>query len=170
MIRSLLCVSALAAGSVASAQTLSSDLIGSITGSGVGSGDTTLADDTFNGRFGPAEIDGVYTGGDEVWEIVHGGGQLDIIVEFFDSDADLDIFLYGEDIVPNQDDTLDISLGFTTTESLGGDFAAGTYYVLIDGFYSADALGSAYSITVVPAPAGVAMLGLGGLVATRRRR
>lgn len=173
----LACAAALSVGSVASAQLLSSDVVGSFNGDGFGSGNTLTASDDFNGRFGPSEPDGVYPGGDEVWVIDHAGGALSIIVEFSDSDADLDIFLFDQDVVPNTADVVGLSLGFTTTESISGEYAAGRYYLLVDSFVSSfggGSEGSAYTITVdgtpVPAPAGAfALLGLGGL-ATRRRR
>ena len=63
------------------------------------------------------------------------------------------------------------SLGFTTTESISGMFGSGRYWLIVDTFSD---IGSTYTLTVdgtpIPAPAGVAVLGLGGIAAMRRRR
>lgn len=172
-IRSFVALAGVAvASSFASAQVLSDQAVGTIVGSGIGSGDTLTADNVFNGRFGLWTGTGVYGGGDEVWIIDHNGGMLDITVEFSDSTADLDLFLYDMDITPTQADVVDLSLGFSTTESVGGDFAAGRYYLLVDSFVGSGGQtpGSAYSITVVPTPGVLGLAAMGGLVAVRRRR
>ncbi|MFG0305486.1 MAG: hypothetical protein ACF8Q5_04655 [Phycisphaerales bacterium JB040] len=73
------------------------------------------------------------------------------------------------------DDGAILGLGSSVVEGL--TLTAGqTYVAVVSGFalgeegrYSLNALGPG-NVFIVPAPAGVAMLGLGGLLATRRRR
>ncbi len=101
------------------------------------------------------------TGGDDVYELIWGGGDLNAWLNF-ESGLDLDLFLYD-----SADDLVDSAFTVANPEHLSvAGLAAGTYYLRVDGFFG-DAGG--YTLTL-PAPGSVALLGLAGLAGLRRRR
>jgi len=100
-------------------------------------------------------------------------------------DGILQIVTAGGDVIAFDDDS---GVGFMPSLQIS-NLAAGTYYIGFSGFGDAfsnsvdtdelfDGIGHsenfdyklAVGFSIVPAPASVAMLGLGGLMATRRRR
>lgn len=112
---------------------------------------------------------GTWSGGDDVYTLVWGGGDLVIDLIFSNAAGDLDLFLFDNNLSGGpgelaQSLTVDDN---EQVEVLGA--AAGTYYVSVDGWLGAS---NSYELRVngVPAPSALAMLGLGGLVAGRRRR
>lgn len=91
--------------------------------------------------------------------------ENDGIMALFDSN--------GDEIIFDDDSGIDLMPSLQTF-----NLAVGTYYLAISGFDDSDFVGDhneafEYKLVLglnIPAPAGLAALGLGGLVATRRRR
>lgn len=116
--------------------------------------------------YGPAV--GFTEAGNEVgYRYEHGGGDLQGDLTGLSTDIDL-IILDSTGLPIN---ALEASaFGGTTPEQvLIAGAAPGTYYFVIDTFGAANA-GSNFTLTVIPSPGALALMGLGGLVATRRRR
>lgn len=160
---------ALGVASAANAGITLDDLsIGTLMAGDSVSGDTNLSSDDMDGDGIGAS--GLWSGGDDVYTLVWGGGDLTLDLLFTNVDGDLDMYLFnsntpdgaGGGLVDNAqsvDDNEQISVA---------GLAAGTYWVSVDGFFG-DA--NAYDLNVsIPAPSALAALGLGGLVAGRRRR
>ncbi|MBL0927124.1 MAG: hypothetical protein IBJ11_05660 [Phycisphaerales bacterium] len=159
---------------------LNSVSLGTINSGAFGStitGDTTGAfSDTLGptGRvFGnpiPVNTNDGYNAGDNVWTVSHAGGDLSIQLDH-NAGYDLNLFLWGNTTATSllgQTTGTDLSQTLTVT-----GLAAGTYYLAVDGVRgnSASTGGEgAYTLTVIPAPASAALLGLAGLAARRRRR
>lgn len=106
-------------------------------------------------------------GGNEVaYRIEHGGGALELYLENLTADLDLALL----DSTGTIGGTVATSAGSagTTAESIVlANLAPGTYYAVVDTFTEP---GSNFTLRYVPAPSAVALMGLGGLVAARRRR
>lgn len=91
--------------------------------------------------------------------------ENDGIMALFDSN--------GDEIIFDDDSGIDLMPSLQAF-----NLAVGTYYLAISGFDDSDFVGDhneafEYKLVLglnIPAPAGLAALGLGGLVATRRRR
>ena len=137
--------------------------IGTITGGSSTSGDTSGSSDDMNaGSIGGG---GSWSGGDDVYTLNWAGGDLVADLLFTTTAGDLDLFMF------------DAGAGFMTSSETTSDneqisitgLAAGTYYFSIDGWFGAT---NSYKLALngVPTPASAALLGLGGVVATRRRR
>jgi MYXO-CTERM domain-containing protein len=159
--------------SAANAGTTLDDLsIGSLTGASSTDGNTANSSDDMDGGSGIFS-GGSWSGGDDVYSLNWAGGDLELNLLFTmggpDSvgDGDIDLYLWADNTA-----TVLIDSGISTDSNELVEvaaLAAGKYYVSIDGWFGA---GNAYKLTVngVPTPASAALLGLGGLVATRRRR
>lgn len=156
-------IAVLAIGSAARADFSGQTILGPL---GVGSsvnGDTTNSTDDNDGEFsGVFSLD--WTGPDDVWQLDWTGGDMQLDLLFSHAEGDLDLFLY----VPGQ-------LAFSSQESetttdneaiFKPAAAAGTYYVLVDGY---DFAAAAYTLNVTPEPATLSLLALGGLMLLRRR-
>jgi MYXO-CTERM domain-containing protein len=159
-------IAALGLASAANAGLTLDDLsIGTLTGGSTVMGDTSGSSDDMN-----ADVigsGGSWSGGDDVYTLVWGGGDLVLDLLFSQNDGDMDLFLFD-----NNNPTGELAQGISVddneqVEVLG--LGAGTYYVSVDGWLGAS---NTYTLNVsgVPAPSAMALLGLGGLVAGRRRR
>ena len=136
----------------------------------IGAGDSVMGDtfgaaDNMNGTAGFGS--GAWSGGEDVYTLAWGGGDLVLDLLFTNDDGDFDLFLWADAAA-----TVAVanSLSVDDNEQIAvAGLAAGTYYVHIDGWLGAT---NTYKLqdNGVPAPASAALLGLGGLVATRRRR
>lgn len=162
-------ITVLAAMGVASAAnagiTLDDLSIGTLMGGDSVMGNTSLSSDNMNGD---TIGSGSWSGGDDVYTLVWGGGDLVLDLLFTDDLGDLDLFLFDNN---NPSGELAQSISVTDNEQVAvGALAAGTYWVSVDGWFGAS---NTYTLNVsqdIPAPAGLAVIGLGGLVAGRRRR
>jgi len=156
-------IAVLAMGSTAMADFSGQTILGPL---GVGSsvtGDTTNSTDDNDGEFsGQPTFD--WTGPDDVWQLDWTGGDIQLDLLFSHAEGDLDLFLY----VPGQ-------LAFSSQESESSTdneaifksaAAAGTYYVLVDGY---DLSAASYTLNVTPEPASLVFLAMGGLIMLRRR-
>ncbi len=167
MKKAITILAALGAASTANAGLTLDDLsIGTLMGGDSVMGDTALSTDDMNAD--TIGTGGSWSGGDDVYTLVWGGGDLTLDLLFTDDLGDLDLFLFD-----NNNPAGELAQGISvddneTVEVLG--LAAGTYWVSVDGWLGAS---NSYTLNVsqdIPAPAGLAVIGLGGLVAGRRRR
>ena len=137
---------------------------------------------------GSMAIDGALTAGDVDWFEFSLGNTASL--SFFAAfggpgDGLMQIVAAGGDVIAFDDDS---GIGFMPSIQLD-DLGAGTYYIGFSGFGDvdsgsvasdelADGIGHteafAYKLsvgfTIVPAPGAMALLGMGGIVATRRKR
>lgn len=140
--------------------------IATITGGSSTNGSTAGAADNMNGGSGIAS-GGNWSGGDDVYTLNWAGGDLVADLIFATLDGDIDLYVWGDNGATNL-----LGSGTSTSDneqvSVAG-LAAGTYYISVDGWFGAT---NSYKLQLngVPTPASAALLGLGGLVATRRRR
>jgi subtilisin-like proprotein convertase family protein len=113
-----------------------------------------------------AAVGGEFTAvGNEVgFRVEHDGGQFR--VDLTGLTTDLDLYVMGVDGLPGNA-LFSSTAGGTTSEFVDVVLPAGTYYVGVDTFSGE---GSAFNLTYIPAPSALALLGLGGVVAGRRRR
>ena len=127
-------------------------------------GDTsTSSDDMDNGSLGGG---GSWNGGDDVYSLQWGGG--DITIDLFFSKAagtsggDLDLYLLDG---PGSGFA---STSVTDDESIVvAGLAAGKYWIVVDGWAGA---GNSYKLAVSPTPGAAAVFGLAGIAAAGRRR
>ncbi len=167
MKKAITILAALGAASAANAGLTLDDLsIGTLNGGDSVMGDTALSSDDMN-----ADVigsGGSWSGGDDVYTLSWGGGDLTLDLLFTDDLGDLDLFLFD-----NNNPTGELAQGISVDDNeqvVVAALAAGTYYVSVDGWLGAS---NSYTLNVsqdIPAPAGMALLGLGGLAAGRRRR
>jgi hypothetical protein len=116
--------------------------------------------------YGPAV--GFTEAGNEVgYRFEHGGGDLS--GNLTGLSTDIDLIILDSTGLPINALTASANGGSTDENVLLAGAAPGTYYFVVDTF-GATNNGSNFTLTVVPAPGAFALLGLGGLVATRRRR
>ncbi|GAB4545769.1 MAG: hypothetical protein Tsb0013_03910 [Phycisphaerales bacterium] len=143
-------------------QFLADFVIGTLMDGDQVTGDTRNSTNDFISVDGdPFVQSGPETGGDDIYELIWGGGDFDAYLNF-EAGKDLDLFLY------DANDTY-LARAYTTDnpENLSvANLPAGTYYLRVDGFLGDN---SAYTLTI-PAPGSVALLGLAGLAGVRRRR
>ena len=127
-------------------------------------GDTSNStDDMNNGSIGGG---GSWNGGDDVYRLEWGGGDITIDL-FFSKDAggsggDLDLYLLDG---PGS--------GFASTSVTDDEqivvagLAAGKYWIVVDGWAGAS---NSYKLAVSPTPGAAAVFGLAGIAAAGRRR
>ena len=140
--------------------------IATITGGSSTSGDTSGSADNMNGGSGIAS-GGSWSGGDDVYTLNWAGGDLVADLLFTTLDGDLDLYVWGDNGATN---LLGSSTSTSDNEQVAiAGLAAGTYYISVDGWFG-DTNSYKLQLNGVPTPASAALLGLGGLVATRRRR
>jgi hypothetical protein len=160
----LACVGMLALALPASADFSGQIILGPIGLGSVVNGDTTGASDDNDGITSGMHIWDVWTGPDDVWQINWTGGDLALEMTYNNALCDLDLFLYTP---TSYDDSGNFSILNSGVENILEPAAAtGTYYVLVDAPNS-DA--GAYTLSVTPEPASLALLGLGLAVIARRR-
>lgn len=151
----------------ANAGTTLDDLsISVITGGSSTFGDTSASSDDMNGGSGIGG-GGSWSGGDDVYTLNWAGGDLVADLLFTSGDGDLDLYVWGDNGATS---ILGSSTSTSDNEQVSiAGLAAGTYYVSIDGWAGAS---NSYELQLngVPTPGSAALLGLGGLVVTRRRR
>ncbi|MBL9121608.1 MAG: hypothetical protein JNL80_17000, partial [Phycisphaerae bacterium] len=128
--------------------------------------------DVFGTTFGKADdndgfdsgihIFDIWDGGDDVYQLAWGGGDLTINLTSIGAFTDNDLFLYSPGSL---DSTGDYSIrGSLDSVTLLGA-AAGTYYINIDSTAFSE---GEYQLSVVPAPGAAVVLGV-ALVRGRRR-
>jgi hypothetical protein len=160
-------IAALGLASAANAGVTLDDLsIANISGGSSTFGDTSTSSDDMNGGSGIGS-GGSWSGGDDVYTLNWAGGDLVADLLFTSGDGDLDLYVWGDNGATSL-------LGSSTSTddneqvSIAG-LAAGTYYISVDGWFG-DTNSYELQLNGIPTPASAALLGLGGLVATRRRR
>ncbi len=145
---------------------LSALSLGTLSAGGAVSGSTIGATDDLAGADGFV-LGGTWTGGDDVWSLDWAGGDMTASLAFTTATGDIDLYVWGDDgatvLLGASEGTGDLE----EVELLG--LAAGKYFIMIDGWLG-DENDYDLSISGIPSPASAALLGLGGLVATRRRR
>ncbi|MCK4660175.1 MAG: PEP-CTERM sorting domain-containing protein [Phycisphaerae bacterium] len=134
------------------AMAMSAHSLGTLAPGDIANGDTTGHSNDF--KYNRA--------GDDIWALDHPGGTLDLSLAFDDTLIDLDMWLFDSAEVE-----LDGAWETTSPEAITGDYPAGTYYVLVDGWEDSE---GAYTLTYTPEPTSLALLVLGGLAVVRRRR
>ncbi len=145
---------------------LSALSIGTLSGGDSVSGSTIGASDDLAGADGFV-LGGTWTGGDDVYSLDWAGGDLVATLDFITANGDIDLYVWGDDgatvLLGSSEGTGDQEV----VEVLG--LAAGKYFIMVDGWLGDE---NRYDLSVngIPSPASAALLGLGGLVATRRRR
>ena len=127
------------------------------------SGNTTGKTDDNDGFESGIHIFDIWDGGDDVWQLNWLGGDLTVELTSLGG-SDNDLFVYTP---ASLDSSGDYSIvGSFDTVTIPGA-AAGTYYINVDSQFFSE---GAYNLTVTPAPGAAALLGLGMLGASRRRR
>ncbi|PCI08376.1 hypothetical protein COB72_08510 [bacterium] len=160
-----LCVMGIACAANAGALTLDDLSIGTILAGDSVLGDTNGSSNDMNGVLIATSIFS-WSGNDDVYTLNWGGGDLVLDLFYTAADGDLDMFVFDSNLAGSAIGTSLTTSDDEQIELLG--LAAGTYYVSVDGWSDA---ANSYTLNVsVPAPASMALLGLGGLVAGRRRR
>lgn len=140
--------------------------IATLTGGANVSGSTTGASNDMNGDTIGGTATG-WNGGDDVYTVNWLGGDFQADLLFSNSLGDIDLFMFDNNSPSGE---LAQSITVDDNEQITiASLAAGTYYLSIDGWANAT---NSYQLVLngVPTPASAALLGLGGLVATRRRR
>jgi hypothetical protein len=127
------------------------------------SGDTAGSSDDLDGGNG-LPGGGSWNGGDDVYQLNWGGGAFNADLLFTNANGDIDLFLYDDDFA-----TTELASSETTTdnENINGTLAAGTYFLVVDGWSGAS---NAYTLNVTPEPASLCLLAMGAAVVIRRRR
>lgn len=118
------------------------------------------------GRYGTFGWDLV--GNEVAYRFEHGGGDIEALLTDLTSDLDM-VLIDSTGLVSNVLAVSNGSAGTGDETILLADAAPGTYYVVVDTFSPTNP-GSSFTLTVVPAPGAMALLGLSGLLAGRRRR
>ena len=125
-----------------------------------------------------------YDGNDQVFLINHPGGFADLLfeqegIEGFVAGQDLDFRIVEIEGVFSDLNTVlneaaegSLNIGSATERLTYSNLAAGTYAVLVDTWIGDGGPdGGAFKLTYnIPAPSSLALVGLGGLAAARRRR
>ncbi|MCB9847897.1 MAG: hypothetical protein H6814_05735 [Phycisphaeraceae bacterium] len=138
--------------------------IGTLNGGESVFGDTANSTDDVNGPSGLGG-GGSWNGGDDVYSLQWGGGDITIDLFFSDAAGDLDLILYD-----SSDATNDIGLSSSVTDdeqiAIAG-LAAGKYWIVVDGWQGNS---NSYKLAVSPTPGAAAVFGLAGIAAAGRRR
>ncbi len=158
-------LAALVIAPVAKADFGGQPLLGPLTAGSVVNGDTTGKSDDNDGFESGSHIFNIWDGGDDVWQLNWSGGTLTVSLQSFGG-SDNDLFIYSPG---SYDSTGDYSIIGASDSVTILNAAAGTYYINVDSTMFSE---GAYelSVSAVPAPGSLALLGLGGLLAHRRRR
>jgi len=134
-------------------------------------GDTANSLDNLSGDVLP-EPGFPWTGGDDVYSLQWGGGDITIDLYFAmnpgstTNDGDLDIWLVANENLNNTN--VDFSLSTSDNEKMVQfGLAPGKYWIIIDGYQDAH---NSYKLAVSPTPGAAAVFGLAGLAAAGRRR
>ncbi len=127
------------------------------------SGDTSGSTDDVDGGNG-VPGGGSWNGGDDVYQLNWGGGDINIDLLFTNANGDLDLFLYADDSGATE---LASSETVDDNEGIVGTLAAGTYFIVVDGWSGAT---NSYDLNVTPEPASLCLLAMGAAVVIRRRR
>jgi len=132
-------------------------------------GDTSNSADNLSGDR-PAP--GSWSGGDDVYSLQWGGGDVTIDLLFTmdpgntANDGDLDLWLVANENLDGTDVASGLSIDDNEQLVLPG-LAAGKYWIIIDGWSGAS---NSYKLAVTPTPGAAAVFGLAGLAAAGRRR
>ncbi len=138
--------------------------IGTLFGGESVNGDTSTSTDDIDGINGlPAG--GNWDGGDDVYSLQWGGGDLTLDLFFSNADGDIDLILFD-----SADGSTTVATATSTSDDeqiVAAGLAAGKYWVAIDGWQGAS---NTYKLAVSPTPGAAAVFGLAGIAAAGRRR
>jgi len=155
---------------VASAQDLNDFSVGTLVAGGSVAGSTIGAPDNMD--FDGIGSGGSWSGGDVVYTVDWAGGDFNVDLLFTHLDGDIDMVLF-DSATPDGFGGGVVATAISTDDneniSVAG-LAAGTYWLSIDGWLGAANDYTIVGLEFVPAPASAGLLGLGGLMAARRRR
>lgn len=128
-------------------------------------GDNSNSTDDNDGFTSGMHIFDIWDGGDDVWLLNWNGGPMTVTMTYDNSFlTDVDLFVYRG----NVDDSGDYSIINTGIEVVTiNNAAAGAYYIVADSTAGTE---GEYRLVITPAPGALAVLGIGSLAATRRRR
>lgn len=129
-------------------------------------GDNTFSNDDNDGFTSGTHIFNIWDGGDDAWALDWPGG--DLTVDLIPGSGDPDLFLYEPSDYDESSIYSILGAGLTDTVTKL-NAPAGRYYLVVDTTFFSE---GPYQISVhpVPAPTGLAALGVAGLIAARRRR
>lgn len=150
--------------SSASADFSGQPIVGVLSNGSLVSGSTLGKADDNDGFESGIHIFDIWDGGDDVYQLIWGGGDLTLTLTSIGALTDNDLFLYSPGSL---DSTGDYSIrGSLDSVTLLGA-AAGTYYINIDStaFSEGD-----YQLSVVPAPGAGILLGCAAVGLRRRAR
>lgn len=157
-------VAAITLGSTALADFSGQTILGPLSNGSSVNGNNTGASDDNDGWFSGAHIFDIWTGGDDVWRLNWGGGDLTVTLSYDNFFGDPDLFLYRPSDL--DESALDSILNTGIDEVNLAGAPAGTYFVLIDTTSGNE---GPYSLAITPEPGSLALLGLGALALLRRR-
>lgn len=160
-------LSVLALVSSAQADFVGQIILGPLGPGSVASGDITFSNDDNDGWTSGTHIFNIWDGGDDAWALDWPGGDLSVDMVYSTAQGDPDLFLYEPG---SYDDSGIYSIGNSGLENVSlADAPAGRYYLVVDCTAFTEA---PYQLSVgaVPAPSGLALLGVVGLAGHRRRR
>ena len=106
---------------------------------------------------------GSWSGNDDVYALNWPGGSITIDLLFTHASGDLDLYLYSG----NETTVLASSLSTSDNEGVSGTLAAGSYFILVDGWQGDS---NTYTLNVIPSPAAAGVFGMAGLAGLARRR
>lgn len=140
-------------------------ILGPLTAGSMVSGNTLGHSDDNDGFDSGGHFFDIWDGGDDVWLLNWAGGTLTVTLDSLGG-SDNDLFLYSPGAY---DSTGDYSIVGAHDSVTILDAAAGTYYINVDSTMFSEG-GYELSVSNIPAPGSLALLGIGGLYAGRRRR
>ncbi len=157
-------IAVLVLGATASADFVGQPIVGVLSNGSDVFGTTLGKADDNDGFDSGIHIFDIWDGGDDVYQLVWGGGDLTLNLTSIGALTDNDLFLYSPGSL---DSTGDYSIrgSFDSVTLLGA--AAGTYYINIDSTAFSE---GEYQLSVVPAPGAGILLGLAAFGGRRRSR
>lgn len=140
-------------------------ILGPLSPGSIVSGSTLGASDDNDGFDSGIHIFNIWDGGDDVWQLDWTGGTMTLTLESFGG-ADNDLFVYRPG---SYDSTGDYSIvgAFDQVTLIGA--VAGTYYINVDSTFFSEGE-YRLSVSAIPSPGAGALVGVGALGMTRRRR
>ncbi len=143
-------------------------ILGPLTAGSSVIGNTLGSADDNDGFDSGMHIFDIWDGGDDVYQLNWGGGDLTVTLTTIDPFADNDLFVYRPGALDSTGDYSVFGSGVADVVTIRGA-EAGIYYINVDSTFFSE---GAYQLDVanVPAPGAVVVLAAGALAMGRRRR